>query len=232
MKHVFIDEAQDYSPFQLTYIQSIFPAAKMTVLGDVSQSIYAHTITGPSSLAGCFRNGAEKYVSLKRTYRSTRQIVEFTKALLDDGGDIEPFNRNGEKPRVLRADTEKARQEQLTETIRELRQKGWETIAVICKTAAEAKKVFQAVSVASDVRLINKENQPFQKGVCVIPVYLAKGIEFDAVIVADASVTQYKSQHDRKLLYTACTRAMHHLTVLSPGESSPFIKEVPAGLFV
>ncbi len=49
MKHVFIDEAQDYSPFQLTYIQSIFPAAKMTVLGDVSQSIYAHTITGPSS---------------------------------------------------------------------------------------------------------------------------------------------------------------------------------------
>lgn len=45
MKHVFIDEAQDYSPFQLTYIQSIFPAAKMTVLGDVSQSIYAHTIT-------------------------------------------------------------------------------------------------------------------------------------------------------------------------------------------
>ena len=123
MKHVFIDEAQDYSPFQLTYIQSIFPAAKMTVLGDVSQSIYAHTITGPSSLAGCFRNGAEKYVSLKRTYRSTRQIVEFTKALLADGDDIEPFNRNGEKPRVLRTDTENARQEQLADTIRELRQK-------------------------------------------------------------------------------------------------------------
>ncbi|MGS0933448.1 RNA polymerase recycling motor HelD [Bacillus velezensis] len=232
MKHVFIDEAQDYSPFQLTYIQSIFPAAKMTVLGDVSQSIYAHTITGPSSLAGCFRNGAEKYVSLKRTYRSTRQIVEFTKALLADGDDIEPFNRNGEKPRVLRTDTENARQEQLADTIRELRQKGWETVAVICKTAAEAKKVFQAVSAGSGVRLINKENQPFQKGVCVIPVYLAKGIEFDAVIAADASAAQYKSEHDRKLLYTACTRAMHHLTVLSPGEPSPFIKEVPAGLFV
>ncbi|AUJ76005.1 helicase [Bacillus siamensis] len=231
MKHVFIDEAQDYSSFQLTYIQSIFPAAKMTVLGDVSQSIYAHTITGPS-LAGCFRNGAEKDVSLKRTYRSTRQIVEFTKALLADGDDIEPFNRNGEKPRVLRADTEKERREQLTQTIRELRQKGRETIAVICKTAAEAKKVFQTVSAGSGVRLINKENQPFQKGVCVIPVYLAKGIEFDAVIVADASADQYKSGHDRKLLYTACTRAMHHLTVLSPGELSPFINEVPAGLFV
>lgn len=120
----------------------------------------------------------------------------------------------------------------MADTIRELRQKGWETVAVICKTAAEAKKVFQTVSAESGVRLINKENQPFQKGVCVIPVYLAKGIEFDAVIAADASAAQYKSEHDRKLLYTACTRAMHHLTVLSPGEPSPFIKEVPAGLFV
>ena len=163
MKHVFIDEAQDYSSFQLTYIQSIFPAAKMTVLGDVSQSIYAHTITGPSSLAGCFRNGAEKYVSLKRTYRSTRQIVEFTKALLADGDDIEPFNRNGEKPRVLRTDTENARQEhwriqsgssdkRLGDGRRHL------------QNGRGSQKVFQAVSAESGVRLINKENQPFQKG--------------------------------------------------------------------
>ncbi|MBT2572685.1 ATP-binding domain-containing protein [Bacillus sp. ISL-51] len=232
MKHIFIDEAQDYSPFQLTYIRSIFPAARMTILGDANQSIYAHTMRDPSSLAGCFQKGEAKRVSLTRTYRSTRQIVEFTKALLADGADIEPFNRNGETPRVCRTDTAEAQQEKLADTIRELQQKGLETIAVICKTADEAKRVYGAASEKNGIRLISKENHTFQQGVCVIPVYLAKGIEFDAVIVHDASFRQYSSDHDRKLLYTACTRAMHHLTVLSLGEVTPFITKVPADLYV
>lgn len=82
-----------------------------------------------------------------------------------------------------------------------------------------------------DIRLIHKENQTFQKGVCVIPVYLAKGIEFDAVLVYDASEEQYRTEHDRRPLYTACTRAMHGLTVSSIGEPSPFVSAVPPHLY-
>lgn len=95
IKHLFIDEAQDYSPFQMAYMRSIFPAASMTVLGDINQSIYAHTIHGDQRMDACFEDDPAEYVRLKRTYRSTRQIVEFTKAMLQDGADIEPFNRSG-----------------------------------------------------------------------------------------------------------------------------------------
>ncbi|MED7637849.1 UNVERIFIED_CONTAM: helicase, partial [Bifidobacterium animalis] len=88
IKHLFIDEAQDYSPFQMAYMRSIFPAASMTVLGDINQSIYAHTINGDQRMDACFEDEPAEYVRLKRTYRSTRQIVEFTKAMLQDGADI------------------------------------------------------------------------------------------------------------------------------------------------
>lgn len=231
IKHLFIDEAQDYSPFQMAYMRSIFPAASMTVLGDINQSIYAHTIHGDQRMDACFEDDPAEYVRLKRTYRSTRQIVEFTKAMLQDGADIEPFNRSGEMPLVVKTEGHESLCQKLAQEIGRLKKKGRETIAVICKTAQQCIQAHAHMSEYTDVRLIHKENQPFQKGVCVIPVYLAKGIEFDAVLVYDASEEHYHTEHDRRLLYTACTRAMHMLAVFYTGEASPFVTAVPPHLY-
>lgn len=99
IKHLFIDEAQDYSPFQMAYMRSIFPVASMTVLGDINQSIYAHAIHGAKRMDACFEGEPAEYVRLKRTYRSTRQIVELTKAMLQDGADIEPLTETGNASR-------------------------------------------------------------------------------------------------------------------------------------
>ncbi|MCY8128238.1 UvrD-helicase domain-containing protein, partial [Bacillus spizizenii] len=205
IKHLFIDEAQDYSPFQMTYMRSIFPSASMTVLGDINQSIYAHAIHGVKRMDACFEGEPAEYVRLKRTYRSTRQIVELTKAMLQDGADIEPFNRNGEIPLIFKTEGREDLCQKLTKEIDRLKKQGHETIAVICKTAQQCIQAHAHMSEYIDVRLIHKENQTFQKGVCVIPVYLAKGIEFDAVLVYDASEEHYHTEHDRRLLYTACT---------------------------
>ncbi|MCY9031177.1 RNA polymerase recycling motor HelD, partial [Bacillus inaquosorum] len=231
IKHLFIDEAQDYSPFQMAYMRSIFPAASMTVLGDINQSIYAHAIHGAKRMDACFEGEPAEYVRLKRTYRSTRQIVELTKAMLQDGADIEPFNRNGEMPLVYKTEGREDLCQKLTKEIERLKKQGHETIAVICKTAQQCIQVHAHMSEYIDVRLIHKENQTFQKGVCVIPVYLAKGIEFDAVLVYDASEEHYQTEHDRRLLYTACTRAMHTLTVFYTGKASPFVTAVPSHLY-
>ncbi|AWM18454.1 UvrD-helicase domain-containing protein [Bacillus inaquosorum] len=231
IKHLFIDEAQDYSPFQMAYMRSIFPAASMTVLGDINQSIYAHAIHGAKRMDACFEGEAAEYVRLKRTYRSTRQIVELTKAMLQDGADIEPFNRNGEMPLVYKTEGREDLCQKLTKEIERLKKQGHETIAVICKTAQQCIQAHAHMSEYIDVRLIHKENQTFQKGVCVIPVYLAKGIEFDAVLVYDASEEHYQTEHDRRLLYTACTRAMHTLTVFYTGKASPFVTAVPSHLY-
>ncbi|MHA6486706.1 RNA polymerase recycling motor HelD [Bacillus cabrialesii] len=231
IKHLFIDEAQDYSPFQMAYMRSIFPAASMTVLGDINQSIYAHAIHGAKHMDACFEGEPAEYVRLKRTYRSTRQIVDLTKAMLQDGADIEPFNRNGEMPLVFKTEGREDLCHKLTKEIERLKKQGHETIAVICKTAQQCIQAHAYISEYIDIRLIHKENQTFQKGVCVIPVYLAKGIEFDAVLVYDASEEHYQTEHDRRLLYTACTRAMHMLAVLYTGKASPFVTAVPPHLY-
>ena len=102
IRHLFIDEAQDYSPFQFEFLKQLFPHCKMTILGDVNQAIYAHTINAPTLLGMEFEN-AEKVV-LKRSYRSTKQIVDFTKHLIDGGDMIEAFNREGEKPVLTKVD--------------------------------------------------------------------------------------------------------------------------------
>ncbi|MBL3648119.1 RNA polymerase recycling motor HelD [Bacillus sp. RHFS10] len=231
IKHLFIDEAQDYSPFQMAYMRSIFPAASMTVLGDINQFIYAHAIHGAKHMDACFEGEPAEYVRLKRTYRSTRQIVDLTKAMLQDGADIEPFNRNGEMPLVFKTEGREDLCQKLTKEIERLKKQGHETIAVICKTAQQCIQAHAYISEYIDIRLIHKENQTFQKGVCVIPVYLAKGIEFDAVLVYDASEEHYQTEHDRRLLYTACTRAMHMLAVLYTGKASPFVTAVPPHLY-
>ncbi|KAF1678389.1 RNA polymerase recycling motor HelD [Bacillus sp. SKDU12] len=231
IKHLFIDEAQDYSPFQMAYMRSIFPAASMTVLGDVNQSIYSHAIHGAKRMDAYFEGEPAEYVRLKRTYRSTRQIVELTKTMLQDGADIEPFNRDGEMPLVFKTKEREDLCQKLTKEIERLKTQGHETIAVICKTAQQSIQAHAYMSEYIDVRLIHKENQTFQKGVCIIPIYLAKGIEFDAVLVYDASEEQFRTEHDRRLLYTACTRAMHVLSVFYTGNASPFVTAVPPHLY-
>lgn len=163
IKHLFIDEAQDYSPFQMTYMRSIFPSASMTVLGDINQSIYAHAIHGVKRMDACFEGEPAEYVRLKRTYRSTRQIVELTKAMLQDGADIEPFNRNGEIPLIFKTEGREDLCQKLTKEIDRLKKQGHETIAVICKTAQQCIQAHAHMSEYIDVRLIHKENQTFQK---------------------------------------------------------------------
>jgi DNA helicase II / ATP-dependent DNA helicase PcrA len=230
IRHVFVDEAQDYTPFQFAYIKRLFPYSKMTLLGDINQAIYsgptgAQTILADSALDF----GEMELYRLTKTYRSTKQIVEFTRQLIQGGEMIEPFNRTGPKPVIVQSYERKDHIAKVNDLISELQRSGHKNIAVICKTAKESKAAFEGVKKVHDTRLIEKGTITFENGVNVVPTYLAKGIEFDAVIIYDSSV--YTRTEERKLLYTACTRAMHELYILSSGELSPLIKEVDPHLY-
>lgn len=234
VRHVFIDEAQDYSAFQFAFIKRLFPRSKMTVLGDLNQAIYAHTETGTgfapmSSLYDAEQT--ETYV-LKRSYRSTRPIVEFTRGFIEGGEEIEPFNREGNKPTVTQVVDEDELAARVADRIRELQTAGYRTIAVICKTARESREAYEALHNDIPLRLIGKETSSFEAGTLVIPSYLAKGVEFDAVIIYNGSEEQYGREGERKLFYTACTRAMHELHIYCVGEMSPFISAAPSDTYV
>ncbi|KSU84285.1 DNA helicase-2 / ATP-dependent DNA helicase PcrA [Fictibacillus enclensis] len=232
VRHVFIDEAQDYSPFQFAFIQRLFPRSKMTVLGDLNQSIYAHS-TGAAFQMLYDRFGREntEQIILTRSYRSTRQIVEFTRELLDEPDKVVPFNRDGEKPVLKQFSASKDHSRSVADTIAHLQNEKVKTIAVICKTEQECKEAYEALKEQVEVELMLKESSAFKQGTLIIPSYLAKGIEFDAVLVYDASNEVYGKESERKLFYTVCTRAMHELHLFAKGDLSPFFERIPEDTF-
>ncbi|MHB8132361.1 MAG: ATP-binding domain-containing protein, partial [Mobilitalea sp.] len=91
------------------------------------------------------------------------------------------------------------------------------------KTEKNAILLFEFLKDKVDVQLIKNESTADLHGVFIIPVYMSKGLEFDAVSICDTDTTNYHSEDDKKLLYIACTRALHRLNLFCKGEASPLL---------
>ncbi|WP_282943251.1 RNA polymerase recycling motor HelD [Paenibacillus sp. RC67] len=234
VRHVIVDEAQDYSPFQLEFLKRLFPRSRMTALGDMNQAIYAHAsaLGELDPITALYGPDQTELIRLTRSYRSTREIVEFSRGMVPGGEEIIPFNREGDKPQVLAAADLSAMHDKIAADIEALRAEGFDSIAIICKTAGESAEAYDALQERLPLQLITKHTPEFAKGILVLPAYLAKGVEFDAVLIYDGSKEQYSRENERKLFYTACTRAMHLLHIYALGELSPFITTQPEDTYV
>ncbi|MBJ8103690.1 MULTISPECIES: RNA polymerase recycling motor HelD [Bacillus cereus group] len=232
VKFVFVDEVQDYTPFQLAFMKRLFPEAKWTMLGDVNQNILSHASNrGMDMISTLFANRKVETIQLNRSYRSAKPIIEFTKHIIPNGKEIEAFNRNGKKPLCVKVNDERERAESIIDKARDLQKQGHKSIAIICKTDEECIRAMELIGDKLDFHLVKKENTTYEKGVVIIPTYLAKGIEFDAVIIFDASNDMYSKESERNLFYVACTRAMHELYVYYTGEITTMLSKVPKALF-
>ncbi|MCL6572246.1 MAG: UvrD-helicase domain-containing protein [Bacillus sp. (in: Bacteria)] len=230
IRHIFIDEAQDYSPLQFAFIQKLFPYSKMTMLGDINQAIFSGATGGETVLSNLDNMvGDVKSIVLTKTYRSTKEIVAFTSVLIEGGDTIEPFNRTGRKPIVKLAKNNELIS-LILEKIKEFQNAGHETIAVICRTADQSKGVYAVLENEISLHLIEKGTISYETGILVIPSYLAKGIEFDAVILYDTS--EYIRESERKLFYTVCTRAMHELYMFATAGLNPLLQTVPMDTYI
>lgn len=231
IKHVLVDEAQDYSTFQFEFLKRLFPAAKMTVLGDFNQAIFAHASEAAdfNTLTGLYGPDKTEAITLTRSYRSTKPIVEFTRGLVPNGEQITAFERDGAKPILTQVSNRLELHHSIATNISDLQRQGYNTVAIICKSAAESATAYDALSNQEEIKLVKSGSIEYEQGVVVIPAYLAKGIEFDAVIIYDASAQVYSDESLRRLFYTACTRAMHHLQLYSVGEPSPFLFNIASG---
>lgn len=226
IKHILVDEAQDYSPFQFEFLKRLFPFARMTVLGDFNQAIFAHAseIIDFNMLSSLYGPDETEVITMTRSYRSTKPIIEFTRKLVPNGEHIMPFERDGALPVLTQLSDRAALHLAITTKVEALRQDGYNSIAIICKTAEESKYAFEALSDIEDVKLIKYGSPEYEQGVVIIPSYLSKGIEFEAVIIYDASEHIYGDDSLRRVFYTACTRAMHYLQLYSVGEPSPLLR--------
>nr|WP_164509946.1 RNA polymerase recycling motor HelD [Lacticaseibacillus porcinae] len=233
MRYVFIDEIQDYTPYQLAYLRASFPKARFTLLGDLNQAIFtksaSHTLI--QDVSKLFDPDKTRVIQLTQSYRSTKQVTDFTKAILKSGQAINAFNRQGPLPTIALRDTEAELVDAVAAQLK-VNDAAKQTTAVIAKTLEEAEHIHQLMQQAGLAStLIRSENQRLAAGVIVVPSYLAKGLEFDAVILWQANKHFFHEEDERELLYTIASRAMHRLTILASPDLSPLLDQVPADLY-
>ncbi|OPH57478.1 DNA helicase UvrD [Paenibacillus ferrarius] len=227
--HVVIDEAQDFSPFQVAVLDAYTRNSSFTILGDLSQGIHAYQgITDWKEFSSLFQTEATGYFELERSYRSTMEIIQFANQVLQRGVEnpllAVPVFRSGNKVRVLQTDI-KGRFPLLQSAIATLQQGTSSTIAVVARTEKQAQELHEALSAAGiETNLITSKQRVYRGGISVLPVYLTKGLEFDAVLLMDVTAGHYEATlMDAKLLYVGCTRALHELWLMAPGELSPLV---------
>lgn len=227
IRHVVIDEAQDYSPFHFQWLKRIFPRATFTILGDEHQTISLHTsMMAKENLKWIEENEKDvERFTMKKSYRSTKEIVLFSSKILGREGEIEPFERHGDLPQWFQVNSHGELAQGIARSITELQEKGAGSIAILCKTEAEAKEAEVRLSEWVSLQRITRDTRKLTRGILLLPIYLAKGVEFDAVIVYNASEERYWQEFERNLLYTGCMRALHFLQIFSVGSFSPFLKD-------
>jgi DNA helicase II / ATP-dependent DNA helicase PcrA len=224
IKHVIVDEIQDYSVIQLELLHKLFRDSSLTLLGDPSQSInpFAGNM-GSNAIADVFCTKSSQIIRLGKSYRSTKQITTFCRKILtsdDEGGYME---REGAEPVILCRDTAEELYESVERDIALLSGSGCRSIAVICRTAEASREAHARLSGKLKLRLISGSDVEYVKGISVIPSYLSKGLEFDAVLVLCTSGEDYNKEIERKLLYTVCTRALHRLNVYCLKQPVPLL---------
>ncbi|QFP80267.1 RNA polymerase recycling motor HelD [Latilactobacillus graminis] len=228
MRFVFIDEIQDYTPYELAFLKMHFPKARFTLLGDLNQAIFTKESSTNllQQVQQLFDAQNTKVVQLTRSYRSTQQVTDFTKGLLKGGQKIDAFNRQGDKPNLIVRSTEEALVADVNaQLVKNTADKL--TTAIITKTLVQAQALTAKLKASgTKVTLIRSENQRLAAGTLVVPSFLAKGLEFDAIIGWQISASNYAHENQRQLLYTICSRAMHRLTLLATGSMSPLIDNV------
>lgn len=225
MRYAFIDEIQDYTPFQLAYLKYNFPRAKFTMLGDLNQAIFTKDESRSllKQISGLFDPEKTDVVQLTKSYRSTKQLTDFTKQILRQGEKIEAFNRQGPKPVIWGRKTDKDTVNVLVKVLKENEAQHF-TAAIITKDLASARFVHEQLKAKGEkATLIATANQRLVDGTLVIPSYLAKGLEFDAVIMWGASKENYHQLDETQLVYTITSRAMYKLDVIYTGTKSPLL---------
>ncbi len=202
---IVIDEAQDYSVIQYEIIANIFKKAKITILGDINQTINPYYKYNNLNILGNVFKGFNNYIELTKTYRSSAEIIAYTNKILGLNH-VSAIRKENQKPITFINDIDK-----LHETIKEV-SKEYKSIAIITKDSNYANVIYNKLKDKVEIKLINSEKDSFSKELVILPTYLAKGLEFDVVIVINTKDNNFNDQ-EKYLLYVACTRAQHQLII-------------------
>lgn len=209
IKEVVIDEAQDYSKLQYIIIKNIFKKSSFTILGDINQTINPYYKYNSLKVL-CELFGDSKYLELTKTYRSSQEIIEYTNKILNLNY-VSAIRKANKREVLLRNEKENLKEQLIMDINMLLHDKF--SIAIITKNDNEAKKIYELLKDEYEyLRLLNSNTVDFDKRLVIVPVYIAKGLEFDASIIYTNIDDKYTSD-EKYLYYVACTRTQHQLIV-------------------
>ena len=234
LKHIVVDEAQDFSEFQFYVFKKIIKSNSMTILGDLAQGIYYYrgTRNWQKTMSIVFGEDSDlKYLTLKKTYRTTEEIMNVANKVISNINDVlncelgEPVMKNGAPVTFKHFENHSDMINQIKARLEEFKQKGFTNIAIIGKTIPDCLKLQKELN-NDEIHMISSKDAEYNGGINICPSYLSKGLEFDAVIITDADVNNYtKSEVDTKLLYVCITRAMNTLDIYHVNEITELLGE-------
>lgn len=234
--HIVIDEAQDISPFQVSVLKDMTLRNSFTILGDLSQGIHDYKgIHHWDELTYLF-DSHFLYHKLEKSYRSTMEIIHFANAVLVNGYQpvhlAQPIFRSGDQVTLIES-PENNYQKPIIAYVQYLMKKDIHSIAIISRDLEQSQMIYQHLK-HTDIpcHLIDETQKKYHGGVSILPVYLAKGLEFDAVLLEGVTSINYtKSERDAKLLYVGCTRALHYLSLFYSHSCSPLVDMIDSNLY-
>lgn len=207
IKEIVVDEAQDYTLLQYKILSKIFKKSSFSILGDVNQTI------NPYYKYESLEQIKEvldktKYLELTKTYRSSKEIIEYTNKILNLTF-VSAIRKDNNKPVLFRKETNLKKQ--LLNDINYLK-KEYKSVAIITKDDEEANEIYNLLKDDINIGKITINEEIFRKDLIVVPSYMAKGLEFDSVIVYNKINNIYK-ENEKYLYYVACSRAQHELII-------------------
>ena len=230
-KYIIVDEAQDYSPFQVYLVNSFARGNALTLVGDLAQGIYYYKgLKTWEDITEKVFAGNATYVQLTQSYRSTVEIIDFAKKTLDAQNlglkDAKPVLRHGTKPKIIKIKDNEDYHNVIDEIIANVKNNGKRSVAIITKDILEASKIYKLLKKKSifDFELIEGKEKELKEDLIVMPSYLTKGLEFDCTIILNPSEENYKENIlDQRLLYVSLTRALHFEYIIEKDSISKLI---------
>lgn len=225
-KHLVVDEAQDYSIFQLLVMKLMTENNSFTMVGDIGQGIYFYKgIDNWEKVISDAFEGEGRYICLTQSYRSTVEIINFANNVLVKQANsltpAKPVLRHGKEPEIIGYDNDKDFIKKLDTIVSDVMARGKTSVAVIGKTLEECKHIKDILKKNSEYswEMVKDTDKKLKLEKIIIPAYMTKGLEFDCSVIYDCSEDKYKNEElDKKILYVALTRALHEEYIFFNGE--------------
>ncbi len=239
IRTVVIDEAQDFSVFQMYVVKEILDTEQLTLLGDISQGIHSYRgIDGWDEITEkVFTKRKSNFIALEQSYRTTIEIMEVANEVIKNLSNpnlilAKPVIRHGKKPTRNWFASQGELLDKLSEKLLILEQK-YKSVAIICKTKGEAINIKKNLDKGKKIKakLLDEKEESYEAGVIVVPSHLAKGLEFDSVVIVNIEESYNANELDIKLLYVALTRALHKVDILCIEGKNPILARIPESFF-